>query len=298
MSKPLSYLRGVLLVLCAGVFWSFIPVGIRGFDEASVWQILFYRSLGLLPLIFWLISRQSKGQALGTIKNSGLWSVIGACGLVAAYAGGIASIQLTTIANAAFLFATAPFLTAALSRVVLGEPLRKFTVVALFMAMVGILSMVYDSVAQGNWLGDFLAFMSATGFAVFAVSLRAGRGDSSSLPVVFMGGSFALVLALVMCFVTGTGIGIPLKEIVLALFLGVFLLGIGMVLFTFGSSVVPAAELALLCMTEVVFAPVWAWLFLDEVPHYSVLVGGSIVILAIVLNAVTGMRNKPALVTF
>jgi DME family drug/metabolite transporter len=298
MGKLISYPMGVIYVLCAGMFWSFIPVGVRGFDVANVWQILFFRSLGLLPLVFWLIYRETNGQAISGIRASGRWGIIGALGLVVAYAGGVAAVRMTTIANAAFLFATAPFIAAVLARIVLKERLRSFTIVALTLAVAGILVMVYDSVSRGNWLGDVLALLSAIGFSVFAIALRASKSTNSSLPVVFLGGMFAFVLAFAMCLFTGVGFEIPLMEILLALALGAFLLGIGMVLCTLGSRVVPAAELALLCMTEVVFAPVWAWLLLAEVPHASVFLGGSIVIFAIVLNAVTGMRNKPVTATF
>ncbi len=282
------------MVLCAGMFWSIIPVGVRSFDYADVWQILFYRSMGLLPITYWLIHYQSGGRAIETIRQSGYSAVLGALGLVCAYIGGIAAVRMTSIANAAFLFATAPFLTAVLGWIILREPLRRVTIVALLIALAGIYLMVSDSINQGNWLGDLLAITSAIGFAVFAISLRAGK-LRNSLPVVFLGGTFALILAFCLSFIVGRGISIPLPEIVLALALGAFLLGIGMILCTLGSKVVSAAELTLLCMTEVVFAPIWAWLFLNEVPGSTVLVGGGIVIFAIVLNALTGIRHKPAL---
>ncbi|OED41342.1 hypothetical protein AB833_10040 [Chromatiales bacterium (ex Bugula neritina AB1)] len=290
----MGYATGVIMVLCAGMFWSIIPVGVRSFEEADVWQILLYRSMGLLPITLWLIHYQSNGQAFQTIRQSGLSGLLGAAGLVAAYAGGIASVRLTTIANAAFLFATAPFLTAILGWIILREPLRRTTAVALAIAIVGIYLMVSDSVSKGNWIGDVLAFVSAIGFSVFAISLRAGK-LRNSLPVVFLGGLFALLLALLMSVSSGNGIAIPLHEIAIALAIGAFLLGSGMILFTFGSKVIPAAELALLCMTEVVFAPVWAWWFLNELPGHTVVLGGGIVVFAIVLNALTGLRHKPAL---
>lgn len=279
------------MVLCAGLCWSFIPLGVRGFQDADVWQILFYRSIGLLPMVLWLVHSQSGGQVKQSIRRCGLPGLIGALGLVAAYAGGIKSVQLTSIANAAFLFATAPFLSALLGRLILGEAIRKFTLVALALALVGIVVMVSDSFSTGNWLGDALAFLSAIGFAVFTIALRATK-DGDSLPVVLLGGVLALLLALLVSVVSGHGLKIPLREILLALALGAFLLGVGMVLCTLGSRVVPAGELALLCMTEIIFAPVWAWLFLEELPSTGVLAGGMILILAIVLNAVTGMRYK------
>jgi len=220
--------------------------------------------------------------------------VIGAIGLVIAYAGAISALRMTTIANAAFLFATAPFFAAVLSKVMLGETIRRFTIVALTIAMLGTAVMVFDSYTAGNWLGDFLALLSAVGFAVFVVSLRANKTDNS-LPVVFLGASFSVVVAALMCIITGAGFYIPTNEIIIGLCLGAFILGVGMVLCSIGSKVVPAAELSLLCMTEIIFAPVWAWLLLNEIPNTNVLLGGAAIIAAIVLNAMSGMRYKRAI---
>lgn len=317
-----SYGSGVLLVLCAGIFWSFIPIGVRSFQTAEVWQILFYRTIGMLPLLIWLIRRQSAGRSrvqtsdqsrvlatdqsdlpgtvqstIASLRRTGAAGVFGALGLVAAYAGGIASIQMTTIANAAFLFATAPFFAAILARVLLKETIRKATLLALFIAVAGIFIMVKGGVTHFNWLGDFLALISAMGFAVFTIALRAGN-TSNSLPVVLLGGIFAIILASVIITVTGRTLMLPVAEILIALFLGFCVLGVGMLLCTIGARIVPAAELALLCMTEVVLAPVWAWLFIGEVPAQNVLLGGGIVIGAIVMNAMTGIRRKPAPVSF
>lgn len=307
----MNYSKGVVLILCAGMCWSFVPVGIRGFNEAGVWQILFFRSIGVLPLVFWLIQRQTGGNALPAIRQVGVSGLVGAIGLVAAYAGAIAAVRMTSIANAAFLFATAPFLAAIMASILLGESLRRFTVVALILAMVGIFVMVFDSISMGHWLGNLLALLSATGFAVFATTLRAQSLESSrrktsqtnkthspgGLPVVFVGSCLAILLALVMSVLVDGSLLIPTREILLALAIGTLLLANGMILCTLGSSVVPAAELALLCMTEIIFAPVWAWLFLAELPTPSVLAGGAVVIFAIIVNAVTGMRHKRVVVT-
>ncbi len=292
----LTYKQGVISVFLAGLFWSFVPIGVREFNYANVWQILFYRSIGVLPLVFLLIAYRSKGAPLEAIKATGTNAVLGAFGLVIAYACAISALRMTSIANAAFLFATAPFFAAVLSKLILGESIRRFTIVALSIAMIGTSVMVFDSYTTGNWLGDFLALLSSIGFAIFVVSLRANKTDNS-LPVVFLGAVFSVVIAAVMCVVTGEGFAIPLYEIGLGLCLGAFVLGVGMILCSAGSTVVPAAELSLLCMTEIIFAPVWAWLILSETPNSNALMGGAAIVAAIVLNAVSGMRHKRAVVS-
>ncbi len=293
----LTYKQGVLTIMLAGLFWSFVPIGVREFNYANVWQILLYRSIGVLPLVFLLIARTSNGSPIAAIKATGYIAIYGAFGLVIAYACAISALRMTTIANAAFLFATAPLFAAVLSKLILGESIRRFTIVALAIAMIGTTIMVYESWAAGNWLGDFLALLSAIGFAVFVVSLRANKTDNS-LPVVFLGAAFSVLIAALMCLITGIGFSIPTQEIVLGISLGALILGVGMVLCSMGSDVVPAAELSLLCMTEIIFAPVWAWLILNEIPNSSVLIGGAAIVIAIVLNAVSGMRHKRAITSF
>ncbi|MEE9333058.1 MAG: DMT family transporter [Granulosicoccaceae bacterium] len=292
----ISYKQGVITIVLAGLFWSFVPIGVREFSYANVWQILFYRSLGVLPLVYLLIARSSKGSPIAAIRATGHTSVFGAIGLVIAYACAISALRMTTIANAAFLFATAPFFAAVLSKIILGENIRRFTVIALTIAMLGTSFMVFESYTAGNWLGDLLALLSSIGFAIFVVSLRANKTDDS-LPVVFLGAVFSVIAAAAMCLTTGTGFSIPTHEIILGICLGAFILGVGMILCSIGSKVVPAAELSLLCMTEIVFAPIWAWLLLNETPNTSVLIGGAAIVTAIVLNALSGMRYKRAIIS-
>jgi len=292
-----SYLSGVLLVLSAGIFWSVIPLGVRQFNQAGIWQILLYRSLGLLPMIFALIALQTRAAPVQAIRAVGISGFIGAAGLVAAYAGGIAAVRLTSIANAAFLFATAPFLAALIGKLILKESIRTPTYIAMTIALIGITVMVFNSFTQGNWLGDVVALLSAVGFAVFTIALRAGK-ERNTLPVVLLGALFSVMLSAGIVYFSNLPLNIPADELLLGLGLGACVLGTGMVFYTLGSRVVAAAELALLSMTEVVLAPVWAWMFLHEMPVPGVLAGGAIVILAIVFNALSGIRRKPQPVTF
>lgn len=100
----------------AGICWSFIPLGIRHFSQATIWQILLFRPIGLLPMIAFLIWRRSAGRSMDSSRAVGVSGIVGGLGLVAAYAGGIGAVRMTSIANAAFLFATAPFLAAFLGQ--------------------------------------------------------------------------------------------------------------------------------------------------------------------------------------
>ncbi len=285
------------MVALAGVCWSTIPLGIRMIESGTVWQILFYRSLGMVPMVFLLMTWRSGGRPFALILDTGVPGVLGGLALIMAYAGGIGAIQLTSVANAAFLFATAPFMAALLSFLLLGESVRPATWVAMLVGLAGIAFMVADSFTTGNWAGDGVALFSAFGFALFTVALRWGK-SGDMLPVIFLGGVFAIELSGLMLWGTGQGFYLPLNEVLIALVLGFAALGMGMVLYTLGSRVVPGAELALLAMTEVVLGPIWVWIFLGETAKVATLTGGAILMTALIFNALSGLRRKPVPVTF
>ena len=288
----LTYVRGVILVLLAGAFWSTMGLGIRSIEEANVWQILFYRSWALGGFLFILITLRSGFRPLVTIRKAGIAGAVGGLGLVLAFAGGIYSIQTTTVANAMFLFASAPFLAAVFGWLILRESVRRATWLAMIVATVGIVIMVVDGIAAGHLAGNVAAIASAFGFAVFTIALRWGKLEDM-LPAVFLAAVFAIVVSALVIASLDYGFDIPSLDIGIALSMGIFQVGLGLTIFTIGSKVVPAAELALLSMTEVVLGPLWVWLFLGETASFYTLVGGAILMLAIAGNALSGLRRKP-----
>ncbi len=292
ISPTLSYPRGVLLVLLAGVCWSTMGLGIRSMEVANVWQILFYRSCALTPFLFAIIALRSGGRPLAVIRKAGIAAVIGGLGLVVAFTGGIYAIQTTTVANAMFLFATAPFIAALLGRLVLGEEVRSATLIAAAVALVGIVMMVAEGISLGFMRGNIAAIVSALGFADFTVALRWGKLEDM-LPAVFLSGIFAILATGAVCLLSGYTLAIPANDVAIALALGVFQVGAGLVLYTIGSRAVSAAELAFLTQIEVVLGPLWVWLFLGETAGLYTLAGGAILMGAIAGNAISGIRRKP-----
>ena len=289
--KP-TYRQGVFLVLFAGLCWSSMGLGIRFIEVANVWQILFYRSLALAPFLFIIIAVQSGGKPLPVIRKVGPAGLIGALALVFAFTGGIFAIQATTVANAMFLFAAAPFLAALLGSLILRERVRTATWWAMTLAMLGIAVMVWEGISLGRMSGNIAALISALGFAVFTIALRWRKLDDM-MPTVFLAGVFAAIIAAVICQLTGYSLVLPMQDILIAMSLGVFQVGAGMVIYTIGSRTVPAAELALLSMTEVVLGPFWVWIFLGETAGVYTLLGGVVLLTAIAGNALSGLRHKP-----
>ncbi|NCX28922.1 MAG: EamA/RhaT family transporter, partial [Rhodobacterales bacterium] len=104
--------RGLLFVFMAGVLWSTVGLGIRMIDEATVWQILLYRSISLSLFLAIVIYLRSSENLFTVVRAAGLPACIAGLALVGAYAGGIYGIQSTSVANAMLLFASAPFMAA------------------------------------------------------------------------------------------------------------------------------------------------------------------------------------------
>ena len=291
-SKNINYRCGVLLVLAAGICWSSMGLGIRHIEVANVWQILFFRSIALTPLLLLVLTLRARGNPLPIIQKAGLAGGVGGISLVFAFSGGILAVQTTSVANAMFLFAAAPFFAAVLGWLVLKEHVRNATWISMMVALVGIVIMVWEGISIGRIIGNVAALISALGFAIFTISLRWKKLEDM-LPTVFLAGLFAIIIAGALCQIKGYGLDVPKRDIWIALALGVFQVGAGLILYTLGSKVVPSAELALLSMTEVVFGPFWVWLFLGETAGVYTLLGGMILLIAIASNALSGLRRKP-----
>ena len=292
VSPALNYRQGVLLVLLAGVFWSTMGLGIRFMEVANVWQILFYRSWALSPFLFLVIALRSGGRPLPVIRKVGPAGVVGGLGLVLAFAGGIFALQSTTVANAMFLFAAAPFFAALLGWFILREGIRSATWIAMAVAVIGISVMVWEGISLGQMRGNLAALLSALGFAVFTIALRWRKLDDM-MPTVFLAGIFTIITSGIVCYSAGYTLDIPLNDILISLSMGVFQVGAGLTIYTIGSKSVPAAELTLLSMTEVVLGPFWVWIVLGEVASLYTLLGGTVLLAAIAGNALSGLRRKP-----
>lgn len=291
-----SHKHGILFVFAAGVLWSTVGLGIRLIEDAVVWQILFYRSVSMSIFLYVVIRLRSGESPFTQIRRVGFPAVIAGLALVAAYSGGIYAIQNTSVANAMLLFATAPFMTAVLGWLVLREPVRMATWISIVVALGGIAIMVADKSGGVALQGSLAALGSALGFAIFTVALRWGR-TGEMLPSVFLSGVFAIVITFFVCHLSGLSTIISINDSGVAMSMGVFQVGAGLILYTLGSRSLPAAELALLSLAEVLLGPLWVWLFLGETASINTLIGGVVLLTAIVGNALSGKRRKPPAIT-
>ena len=289
----MRYGLGMVLVVTAGVLWSTQGLIFRQIDSAGTWATLFWRSVGMIPVLLAFLVWRAGGSPLPAIRAVGLPGALGGLGLVGAFAGAIYSIQSTTIANAVFLFAASPFLTALIGWAVLGERVRAETWAAMIVALMGIFVMVRDDLSGGAMAGNIAALLSALGFAIFTVTLRWGK-VADSLPSVLLGGIFSLLAGAVIAGQLGQSLAVPAPDALWAMAMGAVTLSGGMVLYELGSRVVPAAETALLSNIEVMLAPLWVWLFLGETASSATLLGGVILLVAVTMNGISGARRAAA----
>ncbi|NIQ39372.1 MAG: EamA family transporter [Proteobacteria bacterium] len=286
-ASPLGY----GLVLLAGTFWSFGGILVREIEVANEWQILFYRSVTLVAILFVFFGVRNRGAIIKTFRAAGAVGVIAGLCLALTFISFIFSLTHTTVANTLFLLSSGPFMAALLGRIILGEKVQRATLVAMMGAVLGILVMVWEGVATGGLFGDLTALISALGFAVFTVALRRRR-TVDMFPAVCWAGIFCTLFTGVLGIFSDHGLAIPVGDVLLSVIYG-GAIGCGLTIYTIGSRSVPSAELILLSLTEVVLGPIWVWLGIGEVPSGMTLVGGAIVLGAITGQAVVGMRRRP-----
>ena len=174
-------------------------------------------------------------------------------------------------------------------RVVLGEAVSALTWLAIALAVVGVGVMVGGGVAGGTLYGNVAALLSALGFALFTVVLRRGK-QGNMLPAILLGGLMAMAAGALATGILGQVLLVPPRDIAIAAGMGSGTLAGGLILYTVGSRVVPAAQATLISLVEVLLAPVWAWAFLDERVTQGTLIGGSVLLAAVLLNAYGGRR--------
>jgi drug/metabolite transporter, DME family len=285
----MRYGTGVICVLAAGTLWSLMGLMLRQIDDASVWAILFWRSVGMIPVLLATIIFTSKGRPLAAIRAVGIAGTIGGLSLVIAFAGAIFAIQTTTVANAVFLFTASPFVAAILGWLFLREQVRPVTWAAITIAIIGMFIMVREGLAIGAMQGNIAALLSAAGFGAFSVALRWGR-VADMTPAILLGSLFSIITATIVLTLQHSPILVSPHDTLIAMAIGAIILATGMALYTLGSRVIPAADLTLISMVEVMLAPIWVWVILDETASAGTFIGGAILLVAVALNAIAGAR--------
>ena len=289
MSPDRSRMTGRLWVLSAGLYMSAGGPIIRLADEIGEWQFVFYRALGAaVAIIVYLLIR---GRPILTlVRRAGVTGVVAGLCLSVAFVGYVWGVMHSTVANALFLYSPAPVFAAFLGWVVMREPVARSMWFAMAGVIAGVGVMIGEGLAESDLLGDLASLSTAVGFAGFVVCIRRGRHTDMSVAIL-IGSVMTMAATGGMALADGSGIVPPAMDAGLAVLYGVLVIGAGIVMLTIGAKSVPAAEILVLSMSEVVLASIWVWLAFGEVPSILTLVGGAIVLGSIATQAAIGMRR-------
>ncbi len=283
----------IIIILIAGLFWSFGPLVVRYIDDAHLipWQYLFFRgSVIFLVLNIYLFL----AEGLKFTKNYykiGLSGLIGGVSLGIANISFILSITTTTAAVTMMMLATQPFVAAILAYIFLKEKISKTTLIAIIVAAGGIIFMSLDSKGEGSLFGLINGLLSSLGFAGFTVSLR-WRKQTPKFTTVSIAGIFCAVVAVLVLIFYDSNIFISVKNSSLSALHG-FLVCTGLILYSSKSKYLPATDLTLLSLTEVLGGIFWVWLpifGINEVPSMNTLIGGGIITSAIIFYGLNAKR--------
>ena len=242
----------------------------------------------MAALSLWLGWRY-RGQVRETLARAGLPALVGGLCLGTAFAGYILALEYTTVANAMFLLASAPFFAALAGWVILGERIAAYMWTAMTLAAVGICIMAGEELSVGKGLGEGFALVAALGFAGLTISLRM-RAGTDKLITIFLATLVASLYGFAGIAFSGWELSIPWVDLVNCLGMGWFQIGLGFALFTAGAKHLQAVELTLLSMTEVIAGPIIVWVGIGEIPSESSITGGALILVAITLMALIGAR--------
>ena len=275
----------IFVVLIAGLFWSFGPLVVRNIDNAQLipWQYLFFRG-SVIFLILNIYLFLVEGQKFTNNYNKiGLSGLIGGISLGTASITFILSITATSAAVTLLMLAAMPFIAAILAYVFLKEKISKTTLIAITIAAAGVIFMSFDSRETGTVFGLVNGLISSLGFAGFTVSLR-WKKNTPKFTTVAIAGIFCAIVSILVLLFNDSTVLISLKNASLSTLHG-FLVCLGLILYSTKSKYLPAADLTLLSLTEVLGGIFWVWLPLfgiNEVPSTNTLIGGAIITSSII----------------
>jgi len=283
------------IVLFAGLLWSFGPLVVRYMDQPNLvpWQYLFARGVTIFVILnMYLFFEEGKNFYKNYLKV-GISGLIGSVGLAIAMITFIWSITNTSAAITLLCLAAMPFMTALLGFLFLKERISFNVWIAIIIAAIGIAIMAFGNTSNASLVGLLFGLISAIGFSVFSVSLR-WRKETPKFTTVAVSGLFcAFVSAIIIINSKGNFLSSNYNQALFSLHGA--LVCLGLILYSIGSKALPAAELTLLSLTEIVGGIFWVWLpffGINEIPNNSTITGGFLIFLSITYYSLTIKENR------
>tara|TARA_X000001036_G_scaffold38115_1_gene30844 strand:- start:106 stop:972 length:867 start_codon:yes stop_codon:yes gene_type:complete len=271
---------GYILLLFGAFCLSWGGLIVRSFEDASVWQILLIRSVFfIIGLVLFLLSTYKK-KTIKIIKDAGYPALVAGLVMSLSFVAYVYSMTITSVANVVFIISTQTMFLAIFGYLFLKEKVSLICFISIALAISGILIMVGDSISSGSLLGNLVALAIPINFSILVIIIRKNK-NLDMVPAIFYSGVFSIVYGLILSesFIFSN------HDIFMGFLLGIPQLAFGFICITIGSRTTASTTVGLLMLTETLFAPVWVWLFLNEIPPASVLIGGFVIILAIIVNS-------------
>ena len=283
------------LVILAGLLWSFGPYVVRHIDQAQIfpWQYLFTRGIVIFLLLNIYLFFEEGKDFINNYKKIGLSGTIGGLGLGTAMITFIWSITNTTAAITLLCLAAMPFITALLGFLFLRERIEISVWISIIVATVGISVMAFGTNSLGSIKGLLFGIASAVGFSIFSVSLR-WRKETPKFTTVAIAGLFCCFFSLIILINNDMSLISTSKNQGLFAVHGT-LVCFGLILYSIGSKAIPAAELTLLSLTEVIGGIFWVWLpilGINEVPSTNTIIGGFFLFVSLFYYSLIMRWNK------
>jgi DME family drug/metabolite transporter len=278
---------GPLLVFFGACSLSFGGLIVKSFEGATLWQILFWRSLFFIMVVFIFLLISYKKKIFRAFYNSGIPGIFGGIILSSGFCGYVFAMYNTTVANTNFIIQTQTIFLAIFGYFFLKEKISKITLVSIFLAISGIILMVGSDLEPGQMSGNLAAFIMPVSFAILILIIRK-YPNIDMVPLQLYAGITAMIIG----YIIAGKINISAHDIFLGFLAGFFQLGFGFILITIGARSTPSAMVGIIMLTEAVLGPFWAWLFINENSSFMVLIGGTIVIIAVLLQFYTSIKNE------
>ncbi|MFZ5791282.1 MAG: DMT family transporter [Pseudomonadota bacterium] len=287
-----DYAKGVVTVLLATVFWSLSGLFVRTIPDANVWQVTAWRAFAMSSaLLVFLLALYGRGT-VQRFRMLDRWALVGLAGFFAVGSTlYIVSLTLTSVANVACLSNLAPIFAPVLARLVAAERTGPAVWLAAALAVIGVFVIFGTDFAQGSALGNALSLIVAFCFAGQTVWLRRYR-DIDMVPAVCIGGFVVFATVAVL----RGGLAVPLETLGLIALMGAVQLALPLILYSRAARWVPAVQLTLIALLDVILNPFWAWLAVGETPTREAFWGGGLIAAGVLVSVTVGRRPQPAAV--
>lgn len=281
----------MLLMIIAPALWSMAGVVTRHLDAAQGFEVTFWRSaFSALFVALALIAQEGVGGSMATVRAVGMLGIVSGLMWCVMFSCFMIALTRTTVANTLIVMSVSPLFTAFLAWLLLKQQIPRRTWLAILAAFGGIVWMFIkgiDEVGGRHLVGMLIAAGVPVAASINLIAIkRAGHGVDL-IPAIFLGSAFSAALMLPFAW----PLQATLHDVGLLALLGFFQLGFPCMLMVRAAKNLSAPEVALLALLEVLLGPLWAWLGAGEVPAEETLVGGAIVIVALLLNEIAAMHT-------